>query len=179
MITDDVLSFLRTFAGKLVLAAIVLLVGIIIGRILERAVRFVLKQLGVNRLLSRIGLAFAFEETVANIVKYAIYVLAFYLALSQLGVAGYAFGVLAGLVIVVIVIAVLLGLKDFVPNYWAGLWLYRKKFFKVGDTIEVNGIQGTVERFDVLETAVRTRTGDIIYLPSSMILHSQILKKHH
>ena len=150
-----------------------------VGRLLERAVRFLLKQVGLNRVLARIHLEFALEETIANIIKYAVYVLAFYLALNTLDIAGYAFGILAAAVIVVIVISIFLGLKDFVPNYWAGLWLYRKKFYKVGDTIEVNGIAGTVERFDVLETGFRTRHGDIIYMPSSLMLHSQILKKHH
>lgn len=181
MVFEEVVAFLRTFAGKLVLAAIVLLVGVIIGRVVERALRFGLKHLGVNRGMGRIGLAFAFEETIAGIVKYAIYVVAFYLALNTLAVAGYAFAAFAGLVIVVIVVALLLGIKDFVPNYWAGLWLYRKRFYKVGDTIEINGIVGVVERFEVLETGIRTRSGDMIFLPSSMILHSQLLKKekHH
>jgi small conductance mechanosensitive channel len=181
MVVEESLAFLRTFAGKIVLAAIVLLVGVIVGRIVERAVRFFLKQIGVNRGLSRIGLAFAFEESVSNVIKYAIFGLSFFLALDQLGLASYTFAVLGSLVMFVVVVAILLGIKDFLPNYWAGLWLYRKRFYRIGDTIEVNGIIGVVERFEVLETAVRTRTGDTIYLPSSMILHSQIIKKekHH
>ncbi len=181
MVFEELLGFLRSMTGKLVLAAIVLLVGVIIGRVVERALRFGLKHLGVNRIMGRMGLAFAFEETIAGVAKYAIYVVAFYLALNTLAVADYAFAAFAGMVIVVIVVALMLGLKDFVPNYWAGLWLYRKRFYKVGDTIEVNGIIGTVERFEVLETGIRTRSGDMIFLPSSLILHSQILKKekHH
>ncbi len=170
-------GILRLAAGNVVVAAILLLVGVIIARLLERLVHYLLKLLELNKNLMKAGLPFALEETIAHLVKYVLYFITIVVTLNQLGITTQVFNIVAAVVIGVVIISMFLGLKDFVPNYWAGIFLYRRHVYAVGDTIEINGIEGQVVKFDVLETTVRTSRGDMLYLPSSLMLHSQILKK--
>lgn len=171
-------EFGRLVGGKLVVAAIVLLVGVIIARLVERLVHYVLARIEINRALRKVGLPFALEETVSGLVKYGLYFVAIIVTLNRIGFAQWALNITAGFGIVVILVSIVLGMKDFVPNYWAGFHLYRGRFYAVGDTIEVDGIEGVVTRFTVLDTAIRTARGDLLYLPSSLLLHSRIQKKH-
>ena len=175
---DAARDILTAAATKLVVAAILLLVGVIIAQLAERLVHYILKQLEVNKILVKAGLPFALDETLAHLVKYALYFVTFVITLNQINLTTQVFDVLAFAVIVFVVVSIFLGLKDFVPNYWAGIWLRRKNVYKVGDVIVVNDIQGEVRKFDVLKTTVKTKDGDTIHLPSSLLLQSQITKKH-
>jgi small conductance mechanosensitive channel len=165
-------------AGKIVVAAIVLLVGVIISRLVERLVHYILKQMEVNKVLLKAGLPFALDETLSLTVKYALYFVTVVVTLNQVGLTTQIFNIVAAIVIVFVLVSMFLGVKDFIPNYWAGMYLYRKQVYKVGDRIIINNINGVVTRFTVLETTIKTDAGDMLYMPSSLLLHSQILKKH-
>jgi len=174
---ETVRQFAQLVGGKIVVAAILLLVGIIIARLAERFIHYMLRHMELNRALRKVGMPFALEESVSLFVKYALYFVAFVVTLNQMGLASQALAIASVAVILVVIVSVFLGLKDFIPNYWAGIFLYRKQVYKIGDWIEVNGIEGQVTRFGVLDTTIKTRQGDVIYLPSSLLMHSQIQRK--
>jgi small conductance mechanosensitive channel len=174
---EQIGAIAQIVASNLVVAAIILLVGVIIARFVERLVHYALKQLEVNKVLLKAGLPFALDETVSNIIKYVLYFATLVVTLNQIGLTTLVFNIMAAAVIIIVVVSIFLGFKDFFPNYWAGIWLYRKKAFDVGDRIVVNGIEGEVVGMGVLETTIKTSSGDMLYLPSSLLLHSQILRK--
>lgn len=174
---DSVLAFATNIAGKIVVAAIVLLLGFVVARLSERIMRRITKQLDVDGILFRMGFGLPFSGTLSVLLKYAIYAITVVFALRYVGLAEQALSVFAIVVILIVVVGMILGLVEFVPNFWAGLWLHRKRFLSLHEWIEVDGIEGEIIHMDVLETAIKTRQGDTIYLPSSLLLHSRINKK--
>lgn len=179
VVFDTVLVALKAAASKAVIAALILLVGVVLARLIERLVRYALYQVRLDKALLSRGFSLPVEALIGNIVKYALYFVTFVVALNEVHITSQVVTVIAFAVIVVVVVSIALGIKDFIPNIWAGFWLYRRRFFQAGDVIEVNGVEGTVVSVDVLETQVRTRNGDTMFLPSSLLLHSQITKKKH
>ena len=71
----------------------------------------------------------------------------------------------------------ILAVKDFIPNFVAGLTLYQKRNIKPGEKILVNNIEGEILNISLLETKVRTRNGDIVYIPNSILTKHVVIKK--
>src|SRR3990167_2237062 len=59
--------------------------------------------------------------------------------------------------------------KEFVPNVVAGFMIYRKNRFKEGDYIKVKDIEGKVVHVNLVETRIKTKGKDIVYIPNSML----------
>lgn len=154
-------------------AVIILLIGFIIGRVLGKLAQRGLHELEVNRILKKAGVDFGLEELLGQIAEYFIYFVAIVIALDQLGVTAFVLYAVAALVLVVLAIAFLLSIKDFVPNFIAGLRLNHRKMFKVGDTLTVGTVTGKVKNFGLLETTLQSGK-DVIHLPNSILIKQEV-----
>jgi len=168
-----VLELVQQVAESIVVAALIFVFGIVVARLCEAGV---LRLLHHAQLDARVS-GFPVAETTSLLVRYAIYLLAALLTLAQLGFVRQGLIVLSLIVLVYTTVSVLLGLRDAVPNIAAGLWLWRSRPFEKGDTLEVNDITGVVLRKGVLDTVLCTREGDTLYIPSSHMMQSNVLKK--
>jgi len=155
-------------------AVIVLLIGFIIGKVVGKLAQRGLHELEVNRILKKAGVQFGLEELVGHIAQYFIYFIAIVVALDQLGVTAFVLYSIAAIVLIVLAIAFLLSIKDFIPNFIAGLRLNYRKFFSVGDTITVGSVSGRVKEFGLLETKLVSKSGDIIHLPNSTLVTQEV-----
>jgi small-conductance mechanosensitive channel len=79
-------------------------------------------------------------------------------------------------VLIIIVISILLGIKDFIPNFLAGLQIYRKEMVGEGDFIRVRGTEGEVTSLDITEITLKTAKGDMIYIPNSILIKEDFTK---
>ncbi len=154
-------------------AVIVLLIGFIIGKVLGKLTHRALHELEVNSILKKAGVRFGMEELLSHIVEYFLYFIAIVVALDQIGVTAIVLYVIAAAVLVVLAIAFVLSIKDFVPNFIAGIRLSHRKYFKVGDTITVGSVTGKVKVFGLLATTLASR-GDIIHLPNATLITQEI-----
>ncbi len=161
------------FAATLVL----MLFGIIAGMIAGKAVRRVLHSFELDSVLASSGLKFPLEEFISSIVKYIVYFMGVILALNQLGLATAILEILLGVIVVLLVAFIILAFKDFIPNITAGFFMHRKGAIKVGDTIQVNEITGKVIEFDLVETKLKLKSGNMILMPNSFLAKSIIVKK--
>lgn len=155
-------------------AVIVLLIGFIIGKVLGKLTQRGLHEVEVNRILKKAGVPFGLEELVGHIVQYFIYFIAIVVALDQLGVTAFVLYAVAAIVVVVLAIAFLLSIKDFIPNFFAGVRLNYRKFFTVGDSITVGSVSGRVKEFGLLETKLVSKNGDIIHLPNAVLIKQEV-----
>ena len=117
------------------------------------------------------------EEFIAAFVTYLIYFITVVVALRQIGLATLILDIVAAIIIVIIVLAVFLGIKDFIPNTIAGIFLHQKRMLKEGDVIKVTGIEGKVIYMDLVETKVETKDGDIIHVPNSILIKEKMVIK--
>jgi small-conductance mechanosensitive channel len=167
---DGAHSLVNTIAS----AVIALLIGFIIGKVLGKLTQRALHAVEVNAILAKAGVRFGLEEFLGHTVEYVIYFVTVVIALDQLGVTTYVLYILATAVLVIIAIAFLLGIKDFIPNFIAGIRLAHKKYYKAGDTITVGTVTGKVKEFGLLETKVAGKNGDIIHIPNATLIRQEV-----
>ena len=53
--------------------------------------------------------------------------------------------------------------------------IYRKKLFTVNETIEIDFCEGKVISFNLFETKLKTKSGDIIHIPNSFITQKKLV----
>lgn len=168
--------FENQFLTNIVIAIIILLIGFIIGKLLGKLVSRVLHEIETDKIAKKAGTKIKLEKSIGSLTAYLIYFIAILMALDQLGIKTIVLYILAIAVLAVLVLSVLLGIKDFIPNMFAGFFIYRKDLVKKGDKIKVHGVQGKVEKISLIETTVRTKNGDTVLIPNSTLTKEEIVK---
>ena len=170
-------SNLPNLINRLIITFIIILIGFIIGRLLSKFTRKILKELELNSLFKKAtGMKLKIEQTIATSIKYLIYFITLIMALDQLGITGIVLYLLAGAVFIILIISIFLSIKDFIPNMISGLSLHKKGFIKKGDHIRVKDIEGKITYISLLETRVETKKGDIINIPNSHLTKNEVIK---
>jgi len=175
---ENTVGVLGNFFSNLVIAVVILLIGFIIGKILGRLIHKGLSELDVDKTLKKGGVKFGIEGFVSKVIEYFIYFLTIIFALNQIGLTTIVLYMIAGVVLIILAVSFILGIKDFIPNFISGIVIYRRgSFIKKGNKIKVNGIEGKVIALTFLEIRIKTKKGDIIYLPNSFITKSKVVVK--
>ncbi|MFH1331864.1 MAG: mechanosensitive ion channel domain-containing protein [archaeon] len=164
------------FIIKLIAAISIVLVGLLVGYIVGRLTRRVLHELELNKVLKEQGVKIPLEELIASFVRYIIYFIALIFALGQLGLETVVFSVILGVILVIMIAFVILAFKDFIPNVTAGFFIHQQGFIKKGNRIRVSNSEGVVIHTDLTETRLKLDNGDVIYIPNSLIVKSEVVK---
>lgn len=159
-----------------VLTIVFFLIGVVIGKLAERVVEWVLHELDADMWLKKWGVRFAFEQTVGAIVKYTIYAITIVLILNQLKITAPVLNVVSYAIAILVLASILLGFKDFVPNFIAGLAIHRRGFVKEGDQIRVRDIEGEVRSVNLLDTRIKTPTGDMMFVPNTIMVKNEVTR---
>lgn len=115
------------------------------------------------------------DDTMINFlikgVRVIIYIIAGFLVLTQLGIN--LNGLVAGLGIGGVIVT--LAAQDTAKNLFGGLVIFLDKPFTVGDWIQMDTFEGTVEDITFRSTRVRTFENSIVNIPNSIISNSSII----
>ena len=169
-------EFLTLVLTKVVVAAVLFLIGIVLGKIVERFAEWLLHELEVDNWLKKAKLKFAFEQSIASLLKYIVYAVTIIVTLNQLGLTQQVLNIVAAAIALLVFASVLLGFKDFVPNFIAGLAIHRRGFVKEGDQIRVRDIEGEVRSVNLLDTRIKTPTGDMIFVPNAIMVKTEVTR---
>ena len=148
---DSIVNFSDAFTNnavliELVTALLILLFGLFIGRLVGRLILKLFKEVEIDKNLKKTtGFDVSFANSASKLISYLIYFLAVLMALDSLGLTPFVLNALSVIILVVIGVSVLLAIKDFVPNFFAGYTLRRKNVFRLGDRIRVGKIEGKVK----------------------------------
>ncbi len=147
----------------LLAAVVVIVVSVPLARLAAAAVRraFDRAGLGSNDAAADLG----------RLAKWLVYLFAFALAASILGVN---VGFLSVLFAFALVIGVLV-LKPMVENSASGILLLARPSFGVGDQIRTSEFRGTVEEIGSRSTVLRRSDGVKVYVSNNQVLGSPIL----
>lgn len=162
---------------SLVAAIVILLIGLVIGRFIGNIVRKILRELEVSKILKEEGVKFPLEDVLSVGIKYVVYFVAIILALNQVGLTDTVLNIFLGIILVLIVIFIILAFKDFIPNAMAGFFVHQRRDIKEGDQIRVKNIEGKVIDINLIETKVKTKSGDVIYIPNSFLTKNEVKKR--
>lgn len=159
-------------------AVAVLLIGLIIGVIVKKLLKKILHELEIDKITARLGKKYSVEKRISNLAAYLIYFFAVVWSLNQLGIAPIILYIIGGVILLLLGATFLLGIKDFIPNSIAGIVIYKKGYWKKGKMIKINGMEGKIEKLGLVGMEIKTKRGDKIYLPNSLLIKSKVWLKH-
>ncbi len=170
-------EFFRSVYVNLVAAAIIVLIGFIIGRWLSRLTDKLLRELNVRTVLKEAGIRLPLERYASKGVAYVVYFTAIIMALQQLKIASVILYIILAAMLLIMVLSFGLSIKDFVPNMTAGFSIYHDSRIRKGEYIETQGIEGTVIAISLTSIKLRTKEGDLVYIPNATLIKKGLIKK--
>ena len=181
-IVNQGIDFLDTvFSGivsKLVVAVIILLIGFIFGKLAGKLVQSLLREMNVDQSVKKaVGVKIPVEEVIGTFITYFIYFVTVIMALNQIGLTTDVLNIISAAVMVIIILSIFLGIKDFIPNAIAGIMIHNKEFLHEGDIIKLDNIEGKITHINLIETRIETKSGDIINVPNSNLTKSNVVKR--
>ena len=144
------------FAIGVVEAAIIMVAAVFLARLLRRR---------VDRWITRTGFDRNVGELLSNGVTIGTYILGVTLVLAVLGASWTALVTILG----ASTVAIGLALQDVLRGFVAGIYLLLERPFAIGDRIQVQGVEGTVEGIDIRTTELRTDAGERVLVPSATV----------
>ncbi|MGH7196829.1 MAG: mechanosensitive ion channel family protein [Candidatus Saccharimonadales bacterium] len=69
-------------------------------------------------------------------------------------------------------VAIGFGAQSLIKDFFSGLFIILENQYRVGDVVELDGANGTVEQITVRSTIVRDNDGSVHYIPNGTIMHA-------
>ena len=163
--------------SKLVITFIILLVGLIIGRIIGGIIKGVLHEIGLNDIIRKTSkIKVSVEKVISNFVSYFIYFVTIIMALTHLGLTTTVLNIIIVAIITIVIITIFFIIRDIFPNIIAGIFIKQKNNIKEGDYIEIDSKTGKIVNINAIEITIKTKEGNIIYIPNSLLSKKEITK---
>ncbi len=163
-LNDYITGFVRIlidYSPKLISALIILFIGLY-------AIRF------INRLAKKIMIKRELDPTLskflADSLLWALRVLLFVTFISKLGIETSSFVAILGAA----GLAIGLSLQGSLSNFAGGMLIILFKPFRVEDTIEAQGVIGTVKEIQIFVTKLITANNQTIFIPNGILSNGVI-----
>lgn len=150
------------FLPSIVSAAIILIIGLIVIRIVMKILHKGLQKSKIDKTAHGI---------IKSLTKIALYIMLGVIVLSSIGVPTASLVALIG----ASGLAVGLAVQNSLSNLAGGFTILFAKPFSVGDYIETNGVSGTVEEISILSTKLLTVDNKVIYIPNGQVSGNKII----
>ncbi|MET0964454.1 MAG: mechanosensitive ion channel domain-containing protein [Noviherbaspirillum sp.] len=135
--------------------------------LLSRLVRFVLEEEIFPKLHLERGLPYAINR----VVHYVVLLGGFVIALGAMGVDMTKFTILAG----AFSVGIGFGLQNIVNNFISGLIVLFERPIKVGDTIEIDGQTGRVQRIGIRASVIQSTSGAEVIIPNGKLISDKVI----
>jgi small conductance mechanosensitive channel len=159
---NEFINTLIAYSPKLISALLILVIGLY-------AIRF------INRLVKKIMLKNEFDPTLskflASSLLWALRLLLFITVISRLGIESSSFVAILGAA----GLAVGLSLQGSLSNFAGGVLIILFKPFRVGDSIEAQGVAGTVHEIQIFTTKLLTSNNQTIFIPNGILSNGIII----
>jgi small conductance mechanosensitive channel len=164
-VTEYANSFVKVlidYSPKLVSAFIILFIGIYSIRLINRIIKRVMIKRELDPTLTKF---------LADILNWVLRVLLFVTFISNLGIETSSFVAILG----AMGLAVGLSLQGSLSNFAGGMLIILFKPFKVGDTIEAQGVIGSVSEIQIFVTKLITANNQTIFVPNGSLSNGTII----
>lgn len=142
------------------------LLAIVLGVTLLFVISGWLRQLIANRLLMYGQLDLSTRYTIASLVHYTVLAVGFIAIMETAGINLTALSVLAGAVGV----GVGFGLQTIVSNFICGLIVMFERPVRIGDRVELAGVEGDVIEIGARATRIMTAEGSVVIMPNQKLI---------
>ncbi len=155
-------GFIRALPNMAIAVVILLLTWIV--------ARFAVKI--ADRMIGKTEMRPSLRNLVDTLVKLAIWLFGFMVALTIMMPGLTPSGLIAGLGIGAVAIG--FAFQDIFENFLAGVLIMLREKMRIGDVIECDGITGKVEHITLRETYVRKLSGEVTLVPNSMLFKNPV-----
>ena len=152
-IVDKLIDLVEKYGPKLLGAIIVLIVGLWIIKIINRAVK---------RMLDKRDFDPSLEPFIRTLISVLLKIM---LVISVMGMVGIEMTSFIA-ILASVGLAVGMALSGTLQNFAGGLMILVFKPFKVGDFIEAQGYMGSVFEIQIFNTILKTPDNKVIYIPN-------------
>jgi potassium efflux system protein len=146
--------------------ALIVLLIVLFGFAFASGVKYLLQNV-----LSRLPLQRGVPYAISKVSYYVLLTLILFAALIEAGVDLSKFTVITG----ALGVGLGFGLQNVVSNFVSGLILLFERPIRVGDTVDVNGLVGTVKRIGARSSTVQTYQGSEVIVPNSNLISNQVI----
>lgn len=147
---------IRLSALLSLLVAVLLL--LMVSRLLERWL--------VQRALARTRLDVGARTAIGTLARYTILIIGFAVVMQNIGINLAALGVLAG----ALGVGIGFGLQNIFSNFISGLIVMIERPVKIGDRIDIGGIEGDVVAIGARSTTLTTARRARVYVPNQKFI---------
>jgi small-conductance mechanosensitive channel len=176
-----ILQILATVPGSVTLAEAAINLGVIsftLGSLLSALIvlylfnltAWIVEQVMIRSLPSRLNAEPGVIESVATLTRYTLVALGLIIFLGMLGLDFTSLAIIAG----GLSVGIGIGLQDIVANFVSGLVLLFEQSLRPGDVIELDGRISEVEKISLRATTVRTLTNEELIVPNNNFTTNQV-----
>lgn len=162
--TQEYYDLLVALLPKLFLSVIVLIIALTVAGWVRTFARRQLQMRMDDPLLA---------QFFARMIRWTILIIGLLIILNIVGLSEAAGSLLAGAGITAFIIG--FAFKDIGENFLAGILMAFKRPFRIGDTIETNGIVGKIVGLTLRDTQIKTFDGKDVYMPNGQIMKNPII----
>ncbi|WP_343696735.1 mechanosensitive ion channel domain-containing protein [Flavobacterium sp.] len=156
------INILIDYSPKLISAILILFVGLYAIRLINRVIRKIMVKRNLDPTLTKF---------LADILLWALRILLFVTFISKLGIETSSFVAILG----AMGLAVGLSLQGSLSNFAGGMLIIVFKPFKVGDTIEAQGVIATVLEIQIFVTKMLTGNNQTVFIPNGALSNGTII----
>jgi small conductance mechanosensitive channel len=156
------IDILVDYSPKLISAFLILFIGLYAIRLINRLIRKIMVKRNLDPTLTKF---------LADILLWALRILLFVSFISKLGIETSSFVAILG----AMGLAVGLSLQGSLSNFAGGMLIIVFKPFKVGDTIEAQGVIATVLEIQIFVTKMLTANNQTVFVPNGALSNGTII----
>lgn len=156
------IDILVDYSPKLISAFLILFIGLYAIRLTNRIIRKIMIQRNLDPTLTKF---------LSDILLWALRILLFVTFISKLGIETSSFVAILG----AMGLAVGLSLQGSLSNFAGGMLIIVFKPFKVGDTIEAQGVVATVLEIQIFVTKMLTGNNQTVFVPNGSLSNGNII----
>ncbi|MCF7866171.1 hypothetical protein K9M18_01895 [Candidatus Woesearchaeota archaeon] len=174
--TDSILGNVAPIYNQIFGALIILIVGIILGRLLGILLDKFFREIQLDKAFNMFSRqTYSLGKAISDLFSFCVYLGSFIWALIFLNAFNVVFGFLLWLFLIIIFGSVILNAIEFLPNIYAGNLLRKNNYFKK-DSFNFFDIKGVVKKFGFFRVNIISDSGDEYFI-SNKVLLNEIRKK--
>jgi len=160
--TSQFITILVDYSPRLISAFLILFIGLYVIRFINRMIRKIMVTRDLDPTLSKF---------LADILLWVLRVLLFVSVIDKLGIGTSSFVAILGAA----GLAVGLSLQGSLSNFAGGMLIILFKPFRVGDTIEAQGVTGSVSEIQIFVTKLINGNNQTIFVPNGALSNGNII----
>lgn len=161
--TRDIWRQTIGFLPFAVFGGVILFLAWVAARLTARSLRAVLRTRMSANLLA---------DVIARAAAVIVLLMGLYVVLRVSGLTRLALTLLGGTGLFGLVIGI--AFRDITENFLSSIFLSLQRPFRAGDLVEINGVQGLVQRLNIRSTVLMTLTGNHVQIPNSIVYKSML-----